>query len=120
VLARGLMVLALAGCLPPLSTAPTNVIDLRYRSAAPTADTTIRIYRWIGSRSSSVKSRCRMAPTDSEMFATRAQQCGGVTSVFWGVSRVLLEEARDPRFAVPLRLDGRLRWVDLPDRRCGR
>lgn len=107
----------LVGCAPPHSRAPTNVIDLRYRMH-PVSNSTIDLYRWTGSRSSSVKSRCKMVPTDSEAFAVRAERCGGLRAWFWGVSRVLVEQANSPRFTSPLRADGRLRWVDLPSDKC--
>ena len=106
-----------ASCGPPHSRPPTNVIDLRYRMR-PASSSTIDLYRWTGSRSGSVKSRCKMVPTDSEMFAARAERCGGLRAWFWGVARVLVEQANSPRFTPPLRVDGRLRWVDLPPDRC--
>jgi hypothetical protein len=111
------VMIAAAGCVPPHARAPSNVIDLRYRMR-PASSSTIDLYRWTGSRSSSVKSRCKMVPTDSEMFATRATKCGGLRAWFWGVARLLVEEANSPRFTQPLRVDGRLRWVDLPADRC--
>ncbi|MDB4963945.1 MAG: hypothetical protein JWP01_3944 [Myxococcales bacterium] len=106
-----------AGCLPPLTPAVTNVTDLRYRARAQT-NSTIDLYRFIGSRSGSVTSRCKMVPTDSEMFTVRANRCGGVAAWYWGVSRVLLEQAASSAFVPHLRLDGRWRWVDLPGDRC--
>ncbi len=109
---------ALGACLPPLAPPATNTIDVRYRQRAKATDSTVRIYRWFGSRSSSVTSRCKMIPTDSEMFAVRGARCGGLRAWYWGVARVLLEEAGSSRFAVPLRMEGRLRWVDLPASRC--
>jgi putative component of membrane protein insertase Oxa1/YidC/SpoIIIJ protein YidD len=107
-----------AGCAPPHSRTPTNVIDLRYRMR-PASSSTIDLYRWTGSRTGSVKSRCKMVPTDSEMFAARAERCGGLRAWFWGVARVLVEQANSPRFTPPLRVDGGLRWVDLPSDQCG-
>lgn len=77
------------------------------------------LYRWTGSRSSTVGSRCKMVPTDSQMFAARAATCGGLAAWYWGVARLFLEQANSSKFAPPLRLDGRLRWVDLPSDRCG-
>ena len=106
-----------AGCLPPLARPVANVTDLRYRSrSAPS--TTIQLYGWVGSRSSSVGSRCKMIPTDSQMFAVRAQQCGGLAAWYWGVSRLLLEQASSSAFTAPMRLDDRWRWLDLPSDRC--
>ncbi len=106
-----------SGCLPPLQTAATNVIDLQYRSQRATS-TTIDLYRWAGSRSGSVQSRCKMAPTDSEMFAIRSRDCGGVRSWYWGVARVFLEQGASSRFLPHVRVAGRWRWVDLPATRC--
>jgi hypothetical protein len=114
------MLALVAGCLPPLTPPVTNVTDLRYRSGQrrSSASSTIDLYRYIGSRSGSVTSRCKMAPTDSEMFTVRADRCGGVAAWYWGVSRVLLEQGASSAFAPHLRLDGRWRWVDLPSDRC--
>ena len=109
--------LAVAACMPPITRAADNVIDLRYRSVAATATPT-EIYHWVGSRSLAVTSRCKMAPTDSENFAIRAQHCGGLTAWYWGVARLFLEQANSSAFAPSLRLDGRRRWVDLPGTRC--
>jgi hypothetical protein len=109
--------LFVVGCAPPHTRAPTNVIDLRYRFH-PAADSIVDIYRWTGSRASSARSRCKMVPTDSQVFAVRAKRCGGLRAWLWGVSRLFVEEANSPRFTHPLRVDGRLRWVDLPADRC--
>jgi hypothetical protein len=108
------VLLLIAGCMPPLAPIADNAIDLRYRM--PHADATATdLYRAVGSRSLAVQSRCKMVPTDSEMFAARAETCGGARAWYWGVARVLLERAGSPRFATPIRLDGRLRWIDLPE-----
>ena len=116
---RALLCLVVAaGCLPPIAPAASNVTDVRYRSRDP-GNSTIRIYRWFGARSSSVTSRCKMIPTDSEMFAARAERCGGLRAWFWGISRVLLEQANSSRFAPTMRMDGRVRWLDLPASQCG-
>jgi hypothetical protein len=114
-----LLAITLAACLPPVAPPVTNVIDLRYRTRA-TANPVTQIYRWVGSRSGSVTSRCKMVPSDSAMFATRANTCGGLAAWYWGVSRLLLEEASSTRFTPALRVDGRLRWIDLPADRCAR
>ncbi|MGE0550053.1 MAG: hypothetical protein AB7O24_32105 [Kofleriaceae bacterium] len=103
-----------AGCLPPLTRSPNNVVDLKYRSAAAPRATATALYHWGGSRSLAITSRCKMAPTDSEMYAARAEHCGGIAAWYWGVSRVLLEHGGSPTFLTPLRSDGRLRWLDLP------
>src|SRR5690242_10390590 len=113
---RALVFVILAGCLPPIAHEADNAIDLRYRLRGNADSATATdVYRAIGSKSLAVKSRCKMVPTDSEMFATRAQSCGGVRTWYWGVSRVLLERAGSPKFMFPMQLDGRLRWMDLPE-----
>jgi hypothetical protein len=106
-----------AACVPSSPRPPTNVIDLRYRMT-PARSTAIAIYRWAGERSGSVASRCKMVPTDSEMFAIRASRCSGLAAWYWGVSRLLLEQANSSKFTPPLRVDGRLRRVDMPAPRC--
>jgi hypothetical protein len=111
---RWLALVALAGCLPPLTRDADNAIDLRARMAQPATSTATELYRWAGQRSLAIDSRCRMAPTDSEAFALRAERCGGLAAWYWGVSRLLLEQASSPQFARPIRLDGRLRWIDIP------
>jgi hypothetical protein len=110
------LLLLLAGCMPAIARPADNAIDLRYRLRGnPDSSTATDMYRSIGSKSLAVKSRCKMVPTDSEMFATRAQSCGGVRTWYWGVSRVILERAGSPKFMFPMQLDGRLRWMDLPE-----
>jgi len=102
--------------MPPIARTADNAIDLRYRLRGnPDSATATDIYRTIGARSLAVKSRCKMVPTDSEMFATRTQTCGGVRTWFWGISRVLLERAHSSKFMVPIELDGRMRWMDLAE-----
>ena len=63
----------------------------------------------------SLFARCKMVPTDSEMFDHRARRCGSVRAAVLGISRLFLEASATPRFLRPLRLDGRLRWWDVPD-----
>lgn len=77
----------------------------------PAHSTAIDIYRVAGDNA---PSRCKMVPTDSQAFAIRAERCGGVRAWYWGVSRLLLEEATSPRFTHAIRLDDRVRWIDLP------
>jgi len=102
--------LACAGCLPPVARDADNAIDLRYRMR-PAQSTVVDIYRVAGDNA---PSRCKMVPTDSQAFAIRAERCGGVRAWFWGVSRLLLEQANSRRFESQIRLDDRLRWIDLP------
>lgn len=115
-----IVIVVLAGCLPRPSPTVTNVVDLQYRSRASSdVHSAIRLYRWFGSKSGSVKSRCKMLPTDSEMFAVRASRCHAVSAWYWGISRVLLEESSSSKFMHSLRVDGKRRWVDLPGPPCG-
>lgn len=107
---RALALVALTACLPPLSRDADNAIDLRYRMT-PAASTVVAIYRVAGD---DAPSRCKMVPTDSQAFAIRAQRCGGVKAWYWGVARLFLEQANSSRFATAIRLDDRLRWIDLP------
>src|SRR5688572_8267978 len=101
---RWLFLLALAGCLPQPSPTVTNVVDLQYRSrASANAHSAIRLYRWFGAKSGSVQSRCKMLPTDSEMFAIRAARCNAVSAWYWGIARVLLEESASSKFMHALR-----------------
>jgi hypothetical protein len=115
---RGLALVAVCACSPAWTRDPDNAIDARARLGATPPTTATVIYAWAGSRSLAVRSRCRMLPTDSEAFAVRATSCGGLSAWYWGVSRLLLEEAATPAFLHPLPLDGRMRWIDLPGR-CG-
>ena len=94
------------------------MIDVRYRSPAAHSTPTA-LYHAIGSRSLAVTSRCKMTPTDSEAFAIRAERCGALSAWYWGVARLMLEQAGSPRFTAPIRQDGRLRWIDFPSYRCG-
>jgi hypothetical protein len=112
-------VVALASaCMAPLTRDADNVIDLRYRAAATTTATATAtatdLYHWVGERSLSVGSHCRMVPIDSQMFAIRAERCGGLAAWYWGVARLFLEQAGSSRFTPGIRLDDRRRWMDLP------
>lgn len=112
--AQYLLLAGVASCMPPIARPADNAIDLRYR--VPAAHSTATdVYQAIGARSLALQSRCKMVPTDSEMFAARAHDCGGIRAWYWGLSRVLLERASSPRFMTPIFLDGRLRWMDLPE-----
>jgi hypothetical protein len=108
---RVLALLALTACLPPLSRDADNAIDLRYRMARPAHSTIVDIYRVAGD---DAPSRCKMVPTDSQAFALRAESCGGLRAWIWGVSRLFLEQASSSKFTNQIRLDDRLRWIDLP------
>src|SRR5262245_49898069 len=111
------LVLVLAACAEGRTVEPASPIEARYRLArdgrhAPAVATSV--YRdFLGK---SPASRCRMVPTDSEMFDVRSRRCGSLLAAVAGISRLLLETAGSPRFLRPLRMDGRLRWWDLPGR----
>jgi hypothetical protein len=94
---------------------PTNMLDVRYRlareggRARPTAATTV--YR----ATANLGTNCHMLPSDSRAFDLNARRCGATWAMVLGVSRLLVEQAGEPRFGgPPLRHEGRLRWVDLP------
>jgi hypothetical protein len=78
----------------------------------PVAATTL--YRGVMARS--LGSRCKMYPTDSQLFDRRAAACGATAAAALGIARVLLEVAGDPQILPSLVAEGRLRWVDLPAR----
>ena len=64
----------------------------------------------------SIFSRCRMVPSDSEMFDILLRRCGVVRAVLRSSARLLLERAATPAYLRPVRLGGRLHWLDLPGR----
>ena len=109
------MFLLLAACAPAISSAPpVSPLVARYRlmSAAqgrPVVAT--RVYRDV--LSSSLASRCRMVPTDSEAFDARARSCGALNAAVIGVSRLYLERAATPAYLRATTLEGRVRWLDL-------
>jgi hypothetical protein len=107
---RALALVALTACLPPLSRDADNAIDLRYRMQEGHS-TVVSIYRAAGD---DAPSRCKMIPTDSQAFAVRAERCGGLKAWYWGVARLFLEQAHSSKFATAIRMDDRLRWIDLP------
>jgi len=107
---RVLLLVACAACLPPVARDADNAIDLRYRMQ-PARSTVVAIYRAAGD---DAPSRCKMVPTDSQAFAIRGERCGGVRAWYWGVSRLLLEQANSSKFATAIRLDDRIRWIDVP------
>ena len=107
---RALALVALTACLPPLSRDADNAIDLSYRMRSGHS-TVVDLYRAAGD---DAPSRCKMIPTDSQAFAIRAERCGGVNAWYWGVARLFLEQANSSRFASAIRIDDRMRWIDLP------
>jgi hypothetical protein len=70
------------------------------------------IYRDVLSRA--LFSECQMVPRDSEAFNRRLRWCGPVGAVMVSMSRLMLEMAAQPAYLTPVRLDGRLRWLDPP------
>jgi hypothetical protein len=96
---------------------PVSPLEARYRlelvGAAPAASVSTSIYRqFLGH---SLFSACRMVPSDSHMFDARARRCGALQAAVRGIARLFLERAATPDYLRPVRLDGRLRWLDLPD-----
>jgi hypothetical protein len=81
-------------------------------SAGPAVTTSA--YRDVLSKS--IFSRCRMVPSDSEMFDILLRRCGVVRAVMRSSARLLLERAATPAYLRPVRLGGRLHWIDLPGR----
>ncbi|HWN69204.1 MAG TPA: hypothetical protein VNM90_16305 [Haliangium sp.] len=51
------------------------------------------------------------------MFDILIKRCGVVRAVLRSSARLLLERAATPAYLRPVRLDGRLLWLDLPGRR---
>ena len=113
----GVWLLACTACGSAGAAAPMmGGLEARYRLAVrgqvePVAAT--RVYR--GFLASSLFSRCKMLPTDSQLFDRRARACGGLAATYLGSARLYLEAAADARFLRPVVHDGRLRWFDLPD-----
>ena len=104
-----------AGCAAPIpATAPTSAIDVSYRQARERQRVEVATAVYRGLLGKSLYSECEMVPTDSQVFEHRAKRCGGLRAAVLGISRLYLERAATPAFLRPVRLDGRLRWVDLP------
>jgi hypothetical protein len=122
----GLAILSMTlanGCLLRApATPPGSALEVMYRQrrgtersplpAAPAVTTSA--YRDILAKS--IFSRCRMVPSDSEMFDILLKRCGVVRSVMRSSARLLLERAATPAYLRPVRLEGHLRWLDLPGR----
>lgn len=116
-LAIGPVVAALlAACGAPGNARPASGLEVRYRAlasrrgAAPRVATAI--YRGVLSRA--LYSDCAMVPRDSEAFDRWIGRCGPVRAVTLGMSRLLLEVAARPAYLTPVRLGGKMRWVDPP------
>jgi hypothetical protein len=111
-----LAALALA-CTPAVHrTRPLPALEARYAAGilegAPATATATRAYRGILARS--LAARCRMLPSDSELFDRRARRCGATTAAVLGIARVMLEVEAAPEVLPSLVAGGRVRWLDLP------
>ena len=118
--------LAAAGCgaAGPAPARSASALETRWRlararrAAGPRIGATTWVYRHLLGKS--LYARCRMVPTDSEAFDQRARRCGALAAAVLGAARLLLETAATPAVLHPVRLDGRLRWLDLvEDGPCG-
>jgi hypothetical protein len=86
------------------------------RRASPSSPAiTTSAYRDVLAKS--IFSRCQMVPSDSEMFDILLKRCGVVRAVLRSSARLFLERAATPAYLRPVRLEGRLQWLDLPGRR---
>ena len=77
--------------------------------AGPSVSTSV--YRDLLAKS--MYSQCRMVPHDSAFYDALVKRCGGLHAVFHGAARLLLERSASNDFLVPVRMDNRLKWVDL-------
>ena len=99
-----------------VSTYPARAVggvDARYmttRGRATSVALATGVYRNVLSRS--LYSRCRMFPSDSELFDRRARTCGATVGAVLGASRLLLETEASPEILPVTFADGRLRWFD--------
>jgi len=82
-------------------------------SGAPPVAAT-RLYRDVLGKT--LGSRCKMFPTDSQLFDRRAARCGAAAAALLGISRLYLETAAWDDVLPSLVADGRVRWLDLPRR----
>jgi hypothetical protein len=106
---------ALAACGAAGNARPASPLEVRYRMMVagerePRVATAI--YRDVLSRT--LFSECQMVPRDSEAFNQRLRWCGPVGAVMVSMSRLMLEMAAQPAYLTPVRLDGRLLWLDPP------
>jgi hypothetical protein len=88
----------------------------RNREASRAPETSTRAYRALADRT--LGTRCRMFPSDSEVYDVQARRCGAISAATKGVSRLLLEVAASDEFVSPVILGGRVRWLDPPDDAC--
>lgn len=121
----------LAGCLLQTpNTRQGSALEVMYRlgrvsgrahspatSSASSAGPAVTTSAYRDVLAKSIFSRCRMVPSDSEMFDILLKRCGVVRAVLRSSARLLLERAATPAYLRPVRLGGRLHWIDLPRRR---
>ena len=111
------LVLVLSACASGREVPRTrSALEARWRARAGEGRRVVAtaVYRDLLARS--LFGRCKMVPTDSQIFDVRARRCGALAAAVMGVSRLFLEASATPRFLAPLTLDGRLRWWDVPGR----
>ncbi len=94
--------------LPPLRS-----IEFHYRALAhprpARAAASTSVYRAVAR---SLSTTCEMWPNDSAYFDQAVARCGGRRAIGASLGRLFLERAASPTFLRPVRIDGRLRWVD--------
>lgn len=116
-----------AGCLLRApDTPPGSALEVMYRQrragdragdrpgSLSSPAVTTSAYRDVLAKS--IFSRCRMVPSDSAMFDVLLKRCGVVRAVLRSSARLLLERAATPAYLRPVRLHGRLQWLDPPGR----
>jgi putative component of membrane protein insertase Oxa1/YidC/SpoIIIJ protein YidD len=95
---------------------PASPLEIRYRSwkrhtSGQSTAVSTSVYRDLLAKS--MFSQCKMVPHDSEYYNVLVRRCGGLRAVFRGAARLFLERAASTDFLTPVRIDGRLKWVDL-------
>jgi putative component of membrane protein insertase Oxa1/YidC/SpoIIIJ protein YidD len=112
-----------AGCLLRApDTPPGSALEVMYRQrregdrAASLSSPAVTTSAYRDVLAKSIFSRCRMVPSDSEMFDVLMKRCGVVRAVLRSSARLLLERAATPAYLRPVRLHGRLQWLDPPGR----
>ena len=101
---------------------PASPLQLHYRSWGqggvthhrhkPAAVST-SLYRDVIGKS--LYSECKMLPHDSEYFDRLAKRCGGLRAVFRSAARLLLERGASTEYLTPVRLEGKLKWIDFAE-----
>ena len=100
---------------------PMSGLEARYRMSklglSGTREVATKAYRNVVSKV--LYSQCEMLPSDSQAYELRARRCGAFVSAYAGITRLLLEQAAEPKFVRPAIVHNRFRWVDFPYRGCG-